>query len=86
MEAVLEKIGEMVKAKTCRLCLSEKPLSEFWEAPNKGGKKYLQIMLQRNVEFACACSICFRRFSSKKATHVDRDHKTGGIRGLLCVS
>lgn len=31
-----------------------------------------------------ACSICALPFQSLKTTHVDHDHKTGTLRGLLC--
>ena len=30
------------------------------------------------------CAICHNQFESNKDIHVDHDHKTGTIRGLLC--
>ncbi len=31
-----------------------------------------------------ACAICRTPFASKLDTHLDHDHKTGAIRGILC--
>lgn len=31
------------------------------------------------------CKICFDNFVSSKLTHVDHDHKTSVIRGILCL-
>lgn len=31
-----------------------------------------------------ACAICRQPFKNSKATHVDHDHKTGKVRGVLC--
>lgn len=37
------------------------------------------------IEFqAGLCASCCRPMSLKHGTHVDHDHKTGKIRGLLC--
>lgn len=32
------------------------------------------------------CAICLQPFASSKLTHVDHNHKTGQVRGLLCYN
>jgi hypothetical protein len=36
------------------------------------------------VDQGGACAVCHSKFESNKDTHVDHNHKTGRIRGLLC--
>lgn len=48
------------------------------------GEKYVQLKrLHRN-----RCAVCRRppRHKSQKELHVDHDHRTGAVRGLLCLT
>lgn len=46
-------------------------------------EKYLEILQMQNY----ACPICFSAYSKYSAKfHIDHDHKTGLVRGVLCPS
>jgi len=40
-----------------------------------------QMMNKQNNK----CSVCKKEFENSKSCNIDHDHKTGKIRGLLCV-
>lgn len=89
----------------CRLCGTEKPLSEFYvrKDTNKHRSecKLCMIELHRYKNIGVcntrydemlviqkgACAICKSELNSSRYTKfaVDHDHRTGKVRGLLCL-
>jgi|ERR1700689_1341081 len=72
-----------------------------WRAANKGEKlrranknanlKQLYGITLEQFEAMLAaqrnrCAICLRRFTNARDTHVDHNHVTGVVRGILCTS
>ena len=45
-----------------------------------------EVFLQMVEAHQGKCSICLEPFGSQQQTHIDHDHKSGRIRGLLCSS
>ena len=45
-------------------------------------EQYTQMLINQSNK----CGICLNTFSNSKDTHIDHDHETGIVRGLLCRS
>lgn len=83
----------------CKLC-SKSWKTENVEAARKSNIKtkirqkysesvdaiYKMLELQGNVCLICEKAISFYSTEKKDKPHVDHDHKTGQVRGLLCIN
>lgn len=45
-------------------------------------EKFFKILKKQKAR----CAMCREKFSCSKHTHVDHDHETGKVRGLLCAA
>ena len=77
----------------CKKCNTTKSLN--WSKNNKSKRKSIQLKYHYNlsnkeytdllVSQNYCCAICLKLESSfKRKLHVDHDHNTGAVRGLLC--
>jgi len=55
-------------------------LNSRLKARNLTHEDYLQLFIDQDSR----CAICLQPFESSKTTHLDHDHKTNKVRGLLC--
>lgn len=69
--------------------------SEDWRKRNPGKqteyrlKRYgltMESFLALLESQSHACMVCLKRFENRKDTHIDHDHVTGKVRGLLCLA
>jgi uncharacterized protein with PIN domain len=89
------------KAKDDEYRAAKNRRSAQWRAANKGerlSRLYKSYNLRQNygislqdfegmlAEQANACAVCHEDFTTASSAHVDHDHETGVVRGLLCTS
>lgn len=95
-----------MQTQECRVCRTEKPLSEFYVRKDSGRLrrdcKHCQIERQRYRKFGVCntrydemlvrqkgqCAVCHSLLNSSRYTKfaVDHNHRTGQVRGLLCMN
>jgi len=51
-----------------------------------GEKRYLEVYTELLIAQAGRCEICGKPEKPNRRLHIDHDHKTNEIRGLLCYS
>lgn len=63
--------------------IDSKLYAKRWSLRNKYGITFKQLE-EMYVSQQCRCAICDGEFKDRKDMHVDHDHQTGQVRGLLC--
>ena len=66
----------------CKKCVSEYGKQEWWRGWMYGltREQFASMQLQQNG----LCAICGRPPKENTILHVDHDHSSGAVRGLLC--
>ncbi len=64
----------------CNDCVPNGKFSKYIRKYGIGHREYNALLEPQN----CKCAICDKGLDQGKDTHVDHDHKTGRVRGLLC--
>lgn len=64
----------------CKFCVSEN--RRYYILRSYGIKEsgYIKMLDDQNN----CCAICYSKFENSKFRHIDHDHNTGKIRGILC--
>lgn len=70
-------ISQKSKAKSCPVKRRDRTLRKKYGITNDD---YVQILAEQNGR----CAICVQTPAVGKWLHVDHDHRTGAVRGLLC--
>ena len=83
------KLGVGSYCKICNTATNKKWAEENWEKRRASNLKYYYgvdfdyFQALKDAQNNC-CAICKLSFSSEKHTHLDHDHTTKEIRGILC--
>ncbi len=72
----------------CKSCLKEKTIqsTERRSIKTKATRYNISVDLVEELLKATECEICGNIFIDSKYKHIDHDHKTGDVRGVLCKS
>jgi hypothetical protein len=75
--------------KTCKVCGEEKPIDGFYRAGGMAdGQRTYGITIADYDRILSRqhglCAICGEQRPEERTLHVDHDHATGTVRGLLC--
>lgn len=68
-----------------RYLLVQRRAYKKWRLETRYGltvEKFFKMLKKQSSR----CAMCREKFLSSKQTHVDHDHKTGKVRGLLCAA
>lgn len=80
----MENLGAEVTGQT-RTDRSKEATWRFRGIKDMTVQKYNSIMLEQDNKCAC-CGIQFDTLANSNRVHLDHDHRTGGVRGILCHS